>query len=164
MANFLTITALFSHVALWHGKVIIAQLRAAFKQIETPEDDDIHNQLMRAYEDIPEWAYAIFLATMIVIFIVVTQTTAYKLPIWASFLGVGLTLLCILPIGVVLGATGTPIYLNVLAQFIIGFLLPGDTIGVMTFKSLVTNTGLQAVSLIRDLKLAHYMKISPIYM
>jgi hypothetical protein len=36
----------------------------------------------------------------------------------------------------------------------IGFALPGQTVPVMAFKSLVTNTGIQASYLIQDLKVS----------
>ncbi len=55
--------------------------------------------------------------------------------VWGVPLGITITLLTLLPIGIVMGVTGHAIMLNVLAQIIIGFLIPGDTIGVMAFAS-----------------------------
>lgn len=55
-------------------------------------------------------------------------------------------------------------YLNVLTEFLIGLLTPGDTIGVMCFKSLGYNLNTQALALLADLKIGHYLHISPLYM
>lgn len=117
-----------------------------------------------------------FLIVMMTLLIIVTQTTNYSMPIWGSFLAIGLAGATMLPIGVVLGITGTPMYINVLSQVIIGYLIPGSTIGkkiniygfpsswlshivsgVMCFKAFATNTGFQAITLIEDLKTGHYM-------
>jgi hypothetical protein len=53
--------------------------------------------------------------------------------------------------------------LNVLTEFLIGLMTPGDTIGIMCFKSLGYNMVIQALNLLSGLKQAHYMHISPIY-
>lgn len=83
------------------------------------------------------------------------------MPIWAVFLAVGMSALVLLPIGTIEAITGTRIYVNVLSQMVIGLILPGDTIAVMAFKSVATNTVAQALILLSDLKLGHYLKIPP---
>ena len=75
-----------------------------------------------------------------------------------------MSLLSILPIGIIQAIAGSSIGLNVLTEFVIGLLIPGRTIAVMTFKSLGTNSVIQALDLLRDLKLGHYMKINPVHM
>lgn len=86
------------------------------------------------------------------------------MPIWAVFLCVGISIACVLPIGIIVAVTGQQLYLNVLTEFVIGLMIPGKTIAVMAFKSLGTNCIIQAINLISDLKLGHYMKINPIHM
>ena len=141
------------------------QFKQALKQVDIGEgQEDIHNTLMKSYRDVPEYAYGIYLLVMMVFFAIVTQVTAYKLPIEYGILGVIIGLVAILPCGIVLGSTGTGLYLNVISQVVIGLLIPGKTISVMAFKSLVTNNGVQAFSLLTDLKLGHYMKIPPLSM
>jgi OPT family oligopeptide transporter len=51
--------------------------------------------------------------------------------------------------------------LNVVTELIIGYLLPGRPIAVMTFKTWGYISSLQALSFAGDLKLGHYMKIPP---
>ena len=86
------------------------------------------------------------------------------MPLWAVFLCVGMSLLSILPIGIITAVSGSSLGLNVLTEFVIGLLIPGKTIAVMTFKSLGTNSVIQALDLLNDLKLGHYMKINPTHM
>lgn len=69
-----------------------------------------------------------------------------------------------IPIGLIQAVSGTQIGLNVLTEFVIGLILPGQTVAVMTFKSLGYNTLIQALALVSDLKLGHYMHIAPISM
>lgn len=157
MGNFLVIGASFVHVALWHGKEIIKQIKEAIHQTKS-EDNDIHNTLMAAYRDVPDWVYGVFLALCIAFMSVIVSTTHFHLPIWAVFLGVSISALAIIPIGVIQAITGTRVAINVLSQMVIGLLLPGKTINVMAYKSLGTNSMLQAGTLISDLKLGHYSK------
>ena len=162
LSHFLTLSSMISSVLLWNGKTIYRQMKEAFKQTESSFDKlDVHNKLMAAYKEIPEWQYMAFLLVNVIFFCVVTQVTPFNLPIWGTFFGVGICLLFILPQGIITAVSGTFIALNVLAQVMIGFLLPGETIQVMAFKSLVTNNGIQAIALIQDLKIGHYMKIAP---
>ena len=158
-SRFLSIAAAFTHVFLWYGKDIQNQFRAALHQMEDDSSQDIHNKLMKRYPDISEYSYLIFLSVMTLIQIVVSATTSFTMPIWAVFLCLVMSLTSILPIGVISAVSGTQLALNVLTEFIIGLLIPGKTIAVMTFKSLGTNSVIQALDLLSDLKLGHYSKI-----
>jgi OPT family oligopeptide transporter len=164
IANFLALSATFSHVALWYGKNIMRQAKQALKREADTENNDVHNKLMAAYPDVPEWGYLLFLIACIVFMSFIVTYTHYHMPVWAVFMGVGITAITIIPLGVIEAVTGSRIYLNVLSQMIIGLIIPGNTIGVMAYKSLGVNTSLQALTLIQDLKLGHYMKIPPIAM
>lgn len=160
--SFLQIAAAISHVLLWYGKSIWRQFKDAMKQRN--DETDIHNRLMAAYPDIPEWMYLAFLAVMIVVHCIVSVATPFVMPLWSVFLCLAIVLICLLPFGIILAVTGTGLYINVLSEFVIGYLIPGQTIAVICFKSLGTNTLVQALNLISDLKLGHYMKINPIHM
>lgn len=160
--NFMAIAAAISHVALWYGKSIRKQFKDAFSQKDT--EDDIHNRLMRAYPEVPEWCYVVFLAAMVLVQVAVSVWTPFTMPIWSVFLCLAIALFFLLPIGIITAVTGMQLGLNVLTEFVIGLMIPGQTIAVMAFKSLGTNTIIQAMGLIGDLKLGHYMKINPIHM
>lgn len=184
-SSFLVLSAMLSHVALWHGKQIAKQFRgkrevamreqegslrfnplillpAALKQVDTPDDQlDIHNKLMKAYPDVPEWMYLTFLAVCTVAMCLVGVFTPFSMPVWAVLLAVFIAAATILPTGIIFAITGTQIGLNVLSEMVIGFILPGQTVTVMAFKSLCYNCQIQAFMLVADLKISHYLKIPP---
>ncbi len=51
--------------------------------------------------------------------------------------------------------------LNVLTEFIVGYMLPGKPIAMMLFKTYGYITMAQALYFLQDMKLAHYMKVPP---
>lgn len=51
--------------------------------------------------------------------------------------------------------------LNVITEFIIGFLYPGRPVANVTFKTYGYISMSQALYFLRDFKLGHYMKIPP---
>lgn len=164
-ASFLSIMAAFMHVYLWHGTEIYKQFTAALKQIDNTSDtQDIHNKLMKAYPDIPEKAFLVFLVFLIVFQVLTSSLTAFEMPWWAILLSTLMSMISILPIGIITAISGQTLGLNVLSEFVIGLMLPGKTVVVMAFKSLVTNSVKQAIILLSDLKLGHYMKINPRHM
>lgn len=57
--------------------------------------------------------------------------------------------------------TGYGFGLNVLAEMICGFVLPGYPIANMYFKTLGYNTMSQAGAMAKDLKIGHYLKVPP---
>ena len=67
-----------------------------------------------------------------------------------------------IPIGLIQAVSGTQIGLNVITEFVIGLIIPGQTVAVASFKSMGYNVLIQALSLVGDLKLGHYMHIPPI--
>ena len=64
------------------------------------------------------------------------------------------------PLGVIRATTGQQIDLNVVAEMVIGYALPGRPIAMMLFKTWCYIPMDQAVEFMSDLKLAHYMKIA----
>jgi OPT family oligopeptide transporter len=164
LCSFMNIAAVISHVYLWHGSQIWKQTKEAFGQLKTDLEDDIHNRLMRSYYEVPDSAYLIWFFIFLVIQILVCAFTPFKMPVWATIFAVFLGGILALPIGIIQAVSGSQMGLNVLTEFIIGFLLPGNTVAVMTFKSLGYNVMIQALSMTRDLKIAHYMHISPVAM
>ncbi|KAJ3274328.1 hypothetical protein HDV01_003172 [Terramyces sp. JEL0728] len=162
-ASFLSIVAAFTHVYLWHGNEIYVQLRSALKQLEETEED-IHNLLMKRYPDISESAFIYFLVVLIILQFIISGFTSYEMPFWSVILCIVMAVMSVLPIGVITAISGTRLGINVLTEFVIGLLLPGKTVVVMAFKSLGTNSVIQAITLLADLKLGHYMKINPVHM
>ncbi|KAJ3024126.1 hypothetical protein HKX48_006482 [Thoreauomyces humboldtii] len=160
MVSFFNLTACLSHVYLWYGPQIVRQTRAMLKGAGR-EGNDVHNTLMRAYSEVPEWQYLILIVVTFVGVLVVGETTVFVMPWWSVFLATGITCLFIIPIGIIQSITGMQIGLNVVTELVSGFLLPGHTITVMCFKSYGYNVMIQAMTLLSDLKLGHYLHIPP---
>ncbi|KAI8924352.1 OPT oligopeptide transporter protein-domain-containing protein [Entophlyctis helioformis] len=125
---------------------------------------DIHNQLMASYPHVPERFFALLLAALVGLQIIISQTTPFEMPVWAVFLCLFMAALSVLPIGIITAVSGQRLGLNVLTEFVIGLLIPGKTVAVMAFKSLGTNSVIQAITLLSDLKLGHYLHINPVHM
>lgn len=52
---FMLSTSIIVHTTIYHGKDIMARVRAL------KADDDIHMRLMKAYPEVPDWWYMVFL-------------------------------------------------------------------------------------------------------
>ncbi|KAI8903204.1 OPT oligopeptide transporter protein-domain-containing protein [Gorgonomyces haynaldii] len=162
LLSFVTIAASISHVILWYGADIKVQFRQALRQTSTAEGlKDTHNVLMEAYPDLPEWIYAAWLAVFTVLSVVVCEITPFHMPWWATLLATFMAIVFTIPIGIIQAVTGSQIGLNVITEFVIGLISPGQTIYMATFKSFGYNVMIQALNLVSDLKLGHYMHISP---
>ncbi|KAI9203564.1 OPT oligopeptide transporter protein-domain-containing protein [Polychytrium aggregatum] len=160
--SFIAIASSVTHVTLWYGKDIVRQARVAMNQLKEDADhQDIHNKLMAAYPEVSNWVYfGIFLSSTILM-LLVGSFTPYKLQWWGVLFAVALGIIFVIPLTTITALTGQYIGLNVLTEFIIGLIIPGDMIPVMSFKSLGYNTMIQAQTLLNDLKIGHYMKVPP---
>ncbi|KAL2917250.1 OPT superfamily [Polyrhizophydium stewartii] len=161
--SFFLLTSGITHVALWYHKDIIRQTKEMLAQVDEAQPD-IHNELMKAYPDIPEWMYLAWLGFWVVVMILVGLLTPFKLPWWGVFFGLALALVFIVPSGIVQGSSGLQIPLNIITQLTMGLLVPGQTVPVMTFKSYGYNIMIQALNLSSDLKIGHYLHINPLHM
>ncbi|KAJ3276094.1 hypothetical protein HDV01_006264 [Terramyces sp. JEL0728] len=159
-ASFINIAAVFSHVVLWYGKDVYRQTKEAINQINDSEEDEL-NVRMKAYPEVPDWFYLAFLGVFTLLQVISGLVTAFKMPWWSSLFAVVLGTIYVIPIGVIQAVSGYQMGLNVLTEFIIGLLTPGDIVGVMCFKSLGYNMVIQALNLASDLKMGHYMAIAP---
>ncbi|KAJ3131896.1 hypothetical protein HK100_005898 [Physocladia obscura] len=159
---FMLLTASISHVILWYGPDILRQAKNAIKQARDEVDSlDKHVQIMEAYSDIPDWAYIVWLIAFIIAALFLSLFSQYSMPWWGIFLCLAVNAIFILPFGIIVAISGFSLVLNVLSEFIIGLILPGQTIPVMVFKSFNTNILLQAVAFSGDLKLGQYLHIHP---
>ncbi|KAI8823274.1 OPT oligopeptide transporter protein-domain-containing protein [Chytriomyces cf. hyalinus JEL632] len=159
---FLTVTSAMTHLALWYGPDIMRQVKNAMRQMKDEVDgQDKHNKMMEAYPDIPDIVYVIFMGLATVAALVVSLVTPFNMPWWAIFFNLFLVGLFVVPYGVIYAITGTQLFLNVLSEFVIGMIIPGQTVAVNCFKSWGTNNLAQALRLSADLKLGLYLHIPP---
>ena len=122
---------------------------------------DVHNRLMKAYKEVPEWWYMITLVLSIAVGMVGIAAYPTNTTPFVVLYGIALCLLFVVPIGIIAAMTGVQVTLNVLAEFIGGVITEGNAIAMCFFKSYGYVTAAHALSFSADLKLAHYLKVPP---
>lgn len=153
--SFASIIATLVHTVCFHGKEIVEQI----KQTEKP---DVHLRLMRTnYKNIPEWWYGIVFLISFAISIVTIRYWNTEMPVWTLIIALLIALLFLLPVGIIYAKTNISVGLNVVTEFIIGYMVPGKPLAMMFFKTFGYITNSQAVTFAQDMKLGHYLKIDP---
>ncbi|KAI9339941.1 OPT oligopeptide transporter protein-domain-containing protein [Obelidium mucronatum] len=156
--SFLVFVAVLVHVFLWYGRDLWIRFRTSLAELDM---DDVHVQMMENYEQVPDWWFYGLIGVCSAGSILLGYFGGFQLPWWGTFLAIGLVLLAILPFGIIQAISGQQLGLGVIAEMIIGFLIPGNISGVMAFKTLSLMSMYQGLSFVLDLKLGHYMKIPP---
>ncbi|KAI5465573.1 OPT oligopeptide transporter protein-domain-containing protein [Mariannaea sp. PMI_226] len=154
--SFASISALVVYTWLHHRKQIWQQYINS-----TSEKPDIHMKMMRKYEEAPTWWYMSLFAIMLSIGFFTVLYYPTNLSWWAFLLAIFISFGFALPIGIIQAVTNTQIGLNVLSEFIYGYIQPGRPLALMIFKTFGYITMSQSLSFVSDLKFGHYMKIPP---
>lgn len=157
--GFAALTATLSHVALFHGKEILTITRSAMKSGKS----DVHTRLMRKYKQVPEWWFLCILVVNIIIALLSCHFYNYELqlPWWGVLLACSIALFFTLPIGIINATTNQQPGLNIITEYIIGYLYPGRPVANVLFKTYGYISMAQALTFLQDFKLGHYMKIPP---
>ncbi|KAF9094206.1 hypothetical protein BGX23_002366 [Mortierella sp. AD031] len=153
--GFAGLTATIVHVCLYNGRELIQRWKSA-----RIENEDIHSRLMRAYPEVPDWWYGSLFVISFGLSLVACVVYNY-MPWWAVFMAVGIAMFFVLPVGIVQAVTNQQPGLNIITEYVIGYILPGDPIANVTFKTYGYIVNVQALTFTADLKLGHYMKIPP---
>ncbi|KAI1128538.1 OPT oligopeptide transporter protein-domain-containing protein [Nemania abortiva] len=154
--SFAAIAALVVHTFLYYSGTIWSQF-----QNSTHEKPDIHMKLMRKYKEAPSWWYTSLFLIILALSLVAVLFYPTNLEWWAFLLAVAISFMFSLPIGIIAAVTSQEIGLNVLTEFIYGYIQPGRPLALMLFKTYGYITMSQALQFISDLKFGHYMKIPP---
>ncbi|CVK88654.1 probable isp4 protein [Fusarium mangiferae] len=125
--SFAAISSLIVYTYLHNGKQIWQQWRNS-----TNEKPDIHMKLMRKYKEAPTWWYLSLFAIMLLIGFYTVLVYPTNLSWWAFLLAIAISFGFALPIGIIQAVTNTQIGLNVLTEFIYGYLQPGRPLGAIT--------------------------------
>ncbi|KAF9974446.1 hypothetical protein BGZ73_002131 [Actinomortierella ambigua] len=160
--GFAGLTATLTHVILYHGEEIRRHWRAAMASCSSTSlnEEDVHSKLMRTYKEVPQWWYgALFLISLSLSILTVVQWN--YLPWYYLIVSLAIAFIFALPVGVVQAVTNQQPGLNVITEYVIGYLMPGHPIANVTFKAYGYITNVQALQFTQDLKLGHYMKIPP---
>ncbi|KXX73898.1 Sexual differentiation process protein isp4 [Madurella mycetomatis] len=154
--SFAAISSLIVYTYLHHGKTIWRQYKSS-----TTEKPDIHMKLMRRYKEAPTLWYMALFVVMLALGFATVLAWPTNMTWWAFLLAVFISFAFSLPIGIIQAVTNNQIGLNVLTEFIYGYVQPGRPLGLMIFKTFGYITMSQALTFVSDLKFGHYMKIPP---
>lgn len=153
--SFASIMATVVHTVLFHGKDMIQQL-------QKKEKPDVHYRLMKQnYTEVPDWWYALMFLIFFALSIVTVKVWPTELPVWALVVALLIAIFFILPVSIIYARTNIQIGLNVVTEFIIGYMVPGRPIAMTLFKTFGYITCIQGLTYAQDLKLSFYMKIKP---
>jgi len=153
--GFAGLMATVVHVILYHGTEMVARWKSA-----RAENEDIHSRLMRVYPEVPDWWYLILFSITVALSLVTCVVWDF-MPWWAVLLALVIAMFFVLPVGIVQAVTNQQPGLNIVTEYVIGYLLPGHAIANVTFKTYGYIVNVQALTFVSDLKLGHYMKIPP---
>ncbi|WCJ32637.1 oligopeptide transporter [Euphorbia peplus] len=157
--NFACLTATIVHVSLFHGRDIWQLSKSAFQEKKM----DVHTKLMRKYDQVPEWWFSLILVLTIAaaVFTCEYYSNQLQLPWWGVLLACALALFFTLPVGIITATTNQTPGLNVITEYIIGYIYPGFPVANICFKVYGYISMKQAITFLQDFKLGHYMKIPP---
>ncbi|KAJ1920439.1 hypothetical protein H4219_001276 [Mycoemilia scoparia] len=158
--GFLVITAVITHIVLHYGPEIWARIKEIRKPIVA---DDVHARLMKNYSEVPIWWYLCLFVVMFVLSVVLCEVFNF-LPWWGLILSLAIAAIFTIPVGIIQAVSNIQPGLNLITELICGYMLPGDPIANVTFKTFGYISMYQALSLTADQKLGHYMKIPPRHM
>ncbi|KAF9372444.1 hypothetical protein CPB97_001260 [Podila verticillata] len=153
--GFAGLTATVVHVLLYNGKEMVQRWKES-----RSEKEDIHARLMRAYPEVPDWWYGLLFVITVALSLVTCVHWDF-MPWWALFLALAIAIFFVLPVGVVLAVTNQQPGLNIITEYVIGYMLPGHAITNVSFKTYGYISNVQALAFTSDLKLGQYMKIPP---
>lgn len=176
IAYFAAYTTTIMYGILYYRADIVRGFRSLFRG-EGNNRTDIHNRLMRAYPEAPEWWYTILLLVALrecflflgfrslsfgaVFGLVGLLAFPTHTSVSCLFFGIAISFVFMVPIGIITAVANVEFGLNVLSEFVGGSAYPGNYLDMLYFKTFGVITCSQAISFASDLKLGHYTKIPP---
>ncbi|OJJ46046.1 hypothetical protein ASPZODRAFT_152280 [Penicilliopsis zonata CBS 506.65] len=154
--SFASVIAVLVHVVLFHGKEVWARFRKFGN-----EEEDVHGHLMSRFNPVPMWWYTAVTLVMTGMSLGVVLGWPTHLSWWAFFLSLIISIVWFIPIGIVAASSNVQIGLNVITEFLVGYLQPGKPMAMMLFKTYGYITMNQGLSFCSDMKIGHYMKLPP---
>src|SRR6266702_3499077 len=153
---FATYPAVIVHTFLWYRHDIVRQFRRSLK-----DETDIHSYLMRKYPEVSRWWFIALGISCFFLGIIAIEVCHTGLPVWAYIVAIIFAIIFVLPFGIVQAITNQQINLSVMAELIMGYMMPGHPIATMVFKTMAGDAAAQAITFSSDLKFGHYLKVPP---
>ncbi|KAJ5729695.1 Sexual differentiation process protein isp4 [Penicillium malachiteum] len=122
--GFAGIVAVLVHCGLFHGPDIWFRFRHVGREAE-----DVHSRLMARFKPIPLWWYGTVTLVMLGVGLGLTQGYDTHLTWWAFFLAIFISIVWWLPLAIIYATTNISIGLNLITEFIFGFMQPGRPMG-----------------------------------
>ncbi|GJN90368.1 hypothetical protein Rhopal_003379-T1 [Rhodotorula paludigena] len=155
--SFAMLTSAVTTVALWYSNDIRAALWAKKDAV-----GDIHVEMLeRSYAPVPKMYYLSIFVANLAAAVVLLVFYPLQLPVWGLFLAMLIAVAFLVPVGIISAITNTTLGLNVITEFVAGWIWPGKPIANIVFKVYGYMAMLQSIELTSDLKLGLYMKVPP---
>ncbi|KAG5373339.1 Sexual differentiation process protein [Yarrowia sp. C11] len=122
---------------------------------------DPYSRYMRKHKEVPDWWFYLILIIMFVLGVVLVEVWPVDTPVWSIVFVLGLVGAFIIPFTVLYAYTGASLSLNVLAELIMGYALPGSFQALNLVKALSVTIAQQAQNYTSDQKLTHYAHLPP---
>ncbi|XP_042448121.1 oligopeptide transporter 5-like [Zingiber officinale] len=161
--GFATLTATLCHVLLFDGQYMLKLWRQATSKANE-KFLDVHGRMMKAnYAAVPQWWFhlLLLLVTALSIYTVEGFGRALQLPYWGLLLAMAMAFFFTLPIGIIAATTNTMPGINIIIEIVIGYIMPGNPLASVVFKTYGCTSMGQAINFLSDFKLGYYMKIPP---
>ncbi|KAJ8637079.1 hypothetical protein MRB53_011346 [Persea americana] len=153
-------TSTVTHIILYYWRSVWNQLKETYHNQE--QQGDIHNKLMRNYKTVPQWwFYTILSLSSVVAILMCVLVPQLQLPYWGFFVALITSVIVTFVSAVFMATTNQLLYSTDIQELAMGYLLPGRPLALMTFRAYNYIGVSQAVSLLGDFKLGHYMKVPP---
>ncbi|PRQ60499.1 putative oligopeptide transporter, OPT superfamily [Rosa chinensis] len=119
--------------------------------------------LMKSYKSVPTLWFILILVINIalILFACVYYKESLQLPWWGALLACFIAVAFTYPIGVIQATTNQQPGLNIITEYVIGYLYPERPVANMCFKVYGYISMMQGLHFVSDFKLGHYMKIPP---
>ncbi|XXG55186.1 hypothetical protein AAC387_Pa03g2908 [Persea americana] len=152
--------AALTHTVLYYGRSVWNQFKETYNNQQ--QEGDIHNRLMRNYKTVPQWwFYAILLLSSVLAILMCIFVPQLQLPPWGFVVALITSVLVTLTSATFYATTSQMINPADFQDLAMGYLLPGRPLALKTFSAYNGMSVIQAISLLSDFKLGHYMKIPP---
>ncbi|KAM0748072.1 OPT-domain-containing protein [Meredithblackwellia eburnea MCA 4105] len=155
--SFAVLTSAITTVVVWHWD----DIRDAFGR-RGDTAGDIHVEMLeRSYPAIPTSYYIVVLGGNLAAATVLMMFFPLQLPVWGLYLAIAMAVVFLIPVGIIAAITNTTLGLNVITEFVAGYIFPGKPIANIVFKVYGYMTLVQCIDLTADMKLGLYCKIPP---
>lgn len=129
--------------------------------VDDNDDLDPHYAQMLKYPDAPNSWYGLTAVLSLIVAFVIIYKCDSTLPWWGLVIALLLATVFILFVVALYAMTGIPLSIQTFVQMVAGYLHRGEPMANMYFVLYSYNTMNQAQLLLRDLKIAQYVKLPP---